>query len=261
MSILLLWTISDSFLLVMYHDSLCLRLCFALTMMPCLMISVTIFLTLITISISMMTKSSLMTLLFNIHLLLMRFGWVNLSARLVVMSLKNVVALLEIVYKSIGLIRLLMTLLTHFQSWLSSLIVIVKFQTGHLQPLFQREKMPLLNRIKKMSQLYHLMIPMREHSSTFHLLNLMTLQSLLMMLLLLIPPTPPMNLILSIYAKASKFGNANLAVSIKPTRLPVPFDPSRFQFMLPNSPVSKSRVNNPIVFGMRLVILCWMPCL
>ncbi len=38
---------------------------------------------------------------------------------------------------------------------------------------------------------------------------------------------------LSIYAKASKFGNANLAVFIKPTKSPVPLDPNRFQFVLP----------------------------
>ncbi len=56
--------------------------------------------------------------------------------------------------------------------------------------------------------------------------------------------------------KASKFGNANLAVSVELTNLPVPLDPSRFQFAPPNSPVRNLRANNAIVFGMRLVILC-----
>ncbi len=68
--------------------------------------------------------------------------------------------------------------------------------------------------------------------------------------------TPPINLIPSIYAKASKFGNVNLAVSVEPTKLPVPLDTSRFQFVLPYSPVRNLRANNAIVFGMRFVILC-----
>ncbi len=179
----------------------------------------------------------------------------NLSPGLIVVSLKNAVALLKIIKESSGLIKHLMTLLTNFPIRLSNLIVTVKLQTVHLQSLFQREEMPLLDRMKMMSQLYHSMLQMREHPLTFHLLNLMMLQLLLMLLLLLIP-TPPMNLIPSIYTKASKLGNANLAVSVELTNSPVPLDPSRFQFAPPNSPVRNLRANNAIIFGMRLVILC-----
>ncbi len=56
--------------------------------------------------------------------------------------------------------------------------------------------------------------------------------------------------------QSNKLGNANLAISIKPTKSPVPLDPSRFQFVLPNSPERNSRVNNAIGIVMRLVILC-----
>ncbi len=112
----------------------------------------------------------------------------------------------------------------------------------------------LLNLIQMMSQLYHSMLQ-REHPPTFHLLNPLMLQLLLMLLLLLIP-TLPMNLIPSISIKASKLGNTNLASAIEPTKSPVIFDQSILKFVLPNSPVRNLRVNNTIVFGMRLVTLC-----
>ncbi len=53
-----------------------------------------------------------------------------------------------------------------------------------------------------------------------------------------------MNLILSVYAEASKFGSAILVVSVETTNLPVLLDLRRFQFILPNSPVRNSRVTN-----------------
>ncbi len=44
-----------------------------------------------------------MTLLFIIYLLMIKFGWVNLSTVLAVVSLKNAIPLLKIVNKSSGL--------------------------------------------------------------------------------------------------------------------------------------------------------------
>ncbi len=41
---------------------------------------------------------------------------------------------------------------------------------------------------------------------------------------------------MNIYAKASEFGNANLVVYTNLTKLPVPFNLSRFQFAQPESP-------------------------
>ncbi len=93
MYILLLWPMSATFLLVMFHHSIIWslttssKLCLALAMMPCLVIFATIFLTLIAILISMMKSSLCMTLLLIIHLLLTKFGWVNMSNVFVVTML------------------------------------------------------------------------------------------------------------------------------------------------------------------------------
>ncbi len=78
--ILLIWSMSATFLLVKCHQSIirslmiCLKLYLALAMMPCLMIFATISLTLIAIFIFLMTSSSLMTLIFIICLFLMKCG-------------------------------------------------------------------------------------------------------------------------------------------------------------------------------------------
>ncbi len=149
----------------------------------------------------------------------------NLSAMLVVTTLKNVVTLLKIVHKSSGWIRPLMNHLTHFQISLRSLTVTVKVKIVHLQTLIQREKMVLFNLIKIVSQLYGLMLQRDCLQHTFCWMILL----LPLILLQLLIHTSPMNLILNIYVKASKYGNSNLVIYIEPTKLPVLLDLSIFQ--------------------------------
>ncbi len=93
--ILPLWPMSATSLQDKCHHSIIwslvirLKLCLLLAMIPCLMIFVTIFSTPIVISIFMMMKSPQLTLLFTIYILLMKFDWVNMSTKLVVVSMKN----------------------------------------------------------------------------------------------------------------------------------------------------------------------------
>ncbi len=198
--ILLLWPMSAIFVQVKYqHCTIwslmsCLKLCLAMAMMPSLMILATASLTLIVTCISMMKRPSLMTLFFIIHLLLMKFDWVNLSTMSTAENLKNPIALMKIMNKSSGLMRPLMTHLTHIQIWLSSLIMKVKLQTVHLKSLFQREKMMLLNLIMMFFQ----SMLQREHTQIIFLFNWMML--LLPVVLQMLIPTVLMNLILNIYA-------------------------------------------------------------
>ncbi len=161
--------------------------------------------------------------------------------------------------ESNGLTRLLMTHLTNIQIWLRSLVLTVKIQPVHLQLLFQREEMVLLNLIKMMSQSFQSMIQ-RDPPPSYLLLTWMML-----LLPLLVPqlkiPTILMNLILNFYAKSSKFENANLVVYAEPTKLPVRLDLSKYLFALPDSSIRNSRANNVTIFRMKLVILFWLPCL
>ncbi len=71
----------------------------------------------------------------------------------------------------------------------------------------------------------------------------------------LLIPTILMNLILNIYIKSSKSGNANLVFYTELTKLPVLLDLSRFQFVLLDTLVRNSRANNTLRYGMRLGIL------
>ncbi len=150
-------------------------------------------------------------------------------------TVKNAVAWLKIVNQSNGLIRPLMNHLTHFPISLRSLIVTVKLQTIRPHSFFQREETMLLNLIKMMSQLYQPMLQ-REHPPTY--LLLIWIMLLLSLIMLQLPnPTILMNVILNIYAKASKSRNANLAIYIELTKLCVLLDLSRFQFTPPDSSI------------------------
>ncbi len=157
MSILLLWPISFTFLPNTSHHSIiltlmtCLKLSLAQAMMPWLMTFVTDSLNMIAIFIYMMTSSSLITFLFTIYLLLMKCGWVSWCTVLIDVTLKKAVALPKITNKSSGFIRPLMNRLTHFQILFSSLIMIEKLQTIHLQSLFQKKERVLHKLIKMMS--------------------------------------------------------------------------------------------------------------
>ncbi len=111
----------------------------------------------------------------------------------------------------------------------------------------------LLNLMRIMSQSYH-PLPQREHLQTYLVLIQMMLL-LPMVMLQLRTPTILMNLILNIYAKASKSENANLVISLGPTNSPVPLDLSRFQFVLYHSPTRDQRAHNTTIFRIRFAIL------
>ncbi len=125
----------------------------------------------------------------------------------------------------------------------------MKPQTVHLQSFFQMEEMVLLNMMKGMSQLYHSMLQ-RENPPTYILLHWMMLLLSLIVPHLLIP-TIVMNLILNIYAKARKFGNASLVVYKELTNLPVLLDQIKYLLVLPDLTVRSSNANNTIVFQVK----------
>ncbi len=120
--------------------------------------------------------------------------------------------------------------------------------------LFQREEMVMLYPRKMMSELCQLML-WSEHPKNFYV----ELDDTPVLQLLI--PTTQMNLILNIYTKASTFGKTSMIVSTELTKSPVPLDSNRFQSVTPDSSINYFRLNNSIIFGMRLVILFLTPCL
>ncbi len=111
--------------------------------------------------------------------------------------------------------------------------------------------MVLLNLMKMTSQSCQSMLQ-REYPPTYIWL-IWTMLLLPLIVLQLMNTTILMNLILIIYTEASEFENVNLVIYFKLAKAHVPLDLSKFQFMLPDSPLTNSRANNAIVFGMRIV--------
>lgn len=125
----------------------------------------------------------------------------------------------------------------------------MKIQSVHLQSMFQREETVLLSFMKMKSQQAPSNIPFVDLDDALVASDNESLAE----------SNNPDEQSWTLMTKERDFGTQMWSCS-RTKNSPVSLDPSWFQYELQDSPLTTSRANKTIVYVLRLVVLCWIPC-